>query len=170
VQERVDFCVECLGLRWHKSQIKRGFWAKFDTQHKDEKGKRTSAQTIERYLSRAREAMRQRFLERAENHADTAVAFLEGVIRSPKAKYIERLRAQEQLTELLGLAAAQKLVVHHDNALAKEDIDRRIDAVFGIVRRATAETNGNGSNGHSNGNGHHEANGHVDHEAQEATA
>ena len=170
MQERIDFCVECLGLRWHKSQIKRGFWARFDGENKDTKGKRTTARTIEDYLARARETMRQRFLERAENHADAAIAFLEGVIRSSKSKCVEKLKAQEQLTELLGLAQAQKLIVRHeDTTERKEDIDRRIDAVFGIVRRATpapaTETNGNGH--HENGaNG----NGHVDIEAQEATA
>ena len=170
VQERIDFCVECLGNRLLKSQIKRAFWAKFDPEHKDEKGQRTSPQQIERYLRRAREVMHERFLERAANHADSAIAFLESVIRTPKSKYIEKLRAQEQLTELLGLAAAKKIEVSTTDK--RESVSRRINEIFGIVRRPgmpPVVKESEPING-TNGNGHHaERNGHNGNGANGAT-
>lgn len=175
VQERVDFCVECLGNRLLKSQIKRAFWAKFDPEHKDEKGQRTSPQQIERYLRRAREAMTATFMDRAASHASDAVIFLQSVIRSPKSKYIEKLRAQEQLTELLGLAAAKKIEVSTTDKRAS--VSRKINEIFGIVRRPGMPpvvqesepingTNGNGhhaeSNGHNGNGATNGANGHTD--------
>ncbi len=170
MQERIDFCVQCIADRWHKSQIKRGFWLKFDPDTKDTKGQRTSAETIETYIRRAREVMHDRFLERAANHADAAVAFLEGVIRSPKSKYIEKLRAQEQLTELLGLAAAKKIEVSTTDK--RESVSRRINEIFGIVRRPgmpPVVKESEPING-TNGNGHHaESNGHNGNGANGAT-
>ena len=122
-------------------------------------------------MSRAREAMRKAHEQTIAEHSRRAVATYESIIRSPKSTNRDRIRAQEGLVSLLGLAGAQKFVVHHEAAERKEDIDRRIDAVFGIVRRPTPAPE---TNGHSNGNGHHEnganGNGHVDTEAQEATA
>lgn len=66
-------------------------------------------ETIDRYLARARETLRERLKRDKEEVRSNAVAFYEMVISNPKNPPNVRLRAQESLCELLGVNAPSKV-------------------------------------------------------------
>jgi hypothetical protein len=156
MQERTDFVVDCLGNCLLKSQINRAFRNKFDPD--------ASPATIADYVSRARKQMAESLSRTRQEHAEKVLASLEAIVRNPKTPQQAKVRALEVVARLVGAEEARQFVVRHeDGAERKEDIDRRIDAVFGIVRRPVPATNGNGHPDAIVANG-------VDTEAQEATA
>lgn len=130
-----------LAERLLKSQIKRAFAERFGP---------TPARTLEWYLARARGQMREVLEATKKDHAVRAVAFLEGVIRNPKAPMRDKLRAQEQLSAIVGLEEAKRWNLSVENkGSGEQSTAGKIDAIFGIVRDPV-RANGN-LNGHVNG-------------------
>lgn len=67
--------------------------------------------TVDRYVYRAREEMVKRLKRSPEEFRSNALAFLEKVIGNPNDKTTDRLKAQEQLCDLLGIKAPTKLAM-----------------------------------------------------------
>jgi hypothetical protein len=80
-------------------EIKRVLKSRFSLSHA----------TCERYLSRAREVLAKRFHIETKRRVMQAQAFYESVIRDPKARAREKIRAQKRLDSLFGLTAPTKV-------------------------------------------------------------
>lgn len=59
--------------------------------------------TIERYISRAREILRDDILATTEEHLAESIAYYRGVLADPKARVDQRLAARARMDRLLGL-------------------------------------------------------------------
>lgn len=101
--ELVDFVVNCLGMRYTKSGIKQAI-AELGQQCTPPVTLRPSSQTIEKLITAARNKMINRVRENRGIHKGDALAFLESIIANPNASWRDKLGAQQQLTELSGLA------------------------------------------------------------------
>lgn len=99
LQERIETTIECIGLRLHKSQIKKVLRDKYGDM---------SGRTVEAYLSRAREQMHSNCRAHVAEHTNKALSFYESVLRNPKATMRDKLQAQERIDILLGLEAPKR--------------------------------------------------------------
>ena len=93
--ERIEFCRSMLLRRVPKNTIKRALRAKF--------GGEISANTIEGYLGRAREALLADVGRGRHNHRANALGFYESIVADPKVAPRDKIKAQERIDKLLGL-------------------------------------------------------------------
>ena len=100
VAERIEFCAACLEKRMYVGDIKRAYKKKFgDSPH----------QTITDYLRRARSSIASSVHSGREHHRNMAVKLYEEIIRSKSSTNGEKIRAQAELTKLVGANAPTKI-------------------------------------------------------------
>jgi hypothetical protein len=95
VAERIELCRSMLLRRVPKSTIKKAFRQRFGTE--------LSANTIEGYLGRAREAMLIDLTRGKQALRADSLAFYESILADPNAPYRDKVRAQERIDKLMGL-------------------------------------------------------------------
>jgi hypothetical protein len=95
VAERIELCRSMLLRRVPKSTIKKAFRQRF--------GQDIDHGTIERYLTRAREAMLDDLTRGRQTHRAGALAFYESVLADHTASLRDKVKAQERIDKLLGL-------------------------------------------------------------------
>jgi hypothetical protein len=71
--------------------------------------------TVDRYLSRAREALRTNLNRSKDEVRSNAVAFYEQIISNPLEQTKDRIKSQQLLVELLGLAQPTKVEMSGPN-------------------------------------------------------
>lgn len=115
LEDRISFTMSLLTSHLHKSQIKAGIRQFVDKQTNGRygrKGTQLCARTIETYIARAKERMREANKEQAELQSDLAVAFYSKTIADPKVKTIDKLRARENLDRIFAIGQTQKMEHH----------------------------------------------------------
>jgi hypothetical protein len=95
IAERIELCRSMLLRRVPKSTIKKAFRQRF--------GQDVDHATIERYLTRAREAMLIDLTRGKQALRADSLAFYESILADPNAPYRDRVRAQERIDKLMGL-------------------------------------------------------------------
>jgi hypothetical protein len=95
IAERIELCRSMLLRRVPKSTIKKAFRQRF--------GAELSANTIEGYLGRAREAMLIDLTRGKQALRADALAFYESVLADLSAPIRDKVRAQERIDKLMGL-------------------------------------------------------------------
>src|SRR4051812_43598463 len=95
IAERIELCRSMLLRRVPKSTIKKAFRQRF--------GADIDHGTVERYLTRAREAMLADLTRGRQTHRAGALAFYESVLADPAAAVRDKVKAQERIDRLLGL-------------------------------------------------------------------
>jgi hypothetical protein len=95
VAERIELCRSMLLRRVPKATIKKAFRQRF--------GQDIDHGTIERYLTRAREAMLVDLTRGRQNHRAGSLAFYESVLADHNASLRDKVKAQERIDKLLGL-------------------------------------------------------------------
>jgi hypothetical protein len=95
IAERIELCRSMLLRRVPKSTIKKAFRQRF--------GADIDHGTIERYLTRAREAMLIDLTRGKQALRADSLAFYESILADPNAPYRDKVRAQERIDKLMGL-------------------------------------------------------------------
>ena len=95
IAERIELCRSMLLRRVPKSTIKRAFRQRF--------GADIDHGTIERYLTRAREAMLIDLTRGKQALRADSLAFYESILADSKAPCRDKVRAQERIDKLMGL-------------------------------------------------------------------
>ncbi len=95
IAERIELCRSLLLRRVPKATIKKAFRQRF--------GAGIDHGTVERYLTRAREAMLADLTRRRQTHRAGALAFYESVLADHTASVRHKVKAQERIDKLLGL-------------------------------------------------------------------
>jgi hypothetical protein len=95
IAERIELCRSLLLRRVAKATIKKAFRQRFGTD--------IDHATIERYLTRAREAMLSDLTRGRQNHRAGALAFYESIFDDHTASVRDKVKAQERIDKLLGL-------------------------------------------------------------------
>jgi hypothetical protein len=93
--ERTELCRSMLQRRVPKGTIKRAVRQRF--------GADIDHATIERYLTRAREALLTDLTRGRQTHRADALGFYESVLADSKAAFRDKIKAQERIDKLLGL-------------------------------------------------------------------
>jgi len=114
--ERIRLVADLLALGYFKAQIKQTVISRYGV----------TARTAERYLSRAREMLREYTEEDIEDHRGKALKVYWGVVRDPAATPMEKVRAQQRIDKILGLESAHK--VEHSGNLSLGDMLEQADA------------------------------------------
>lgn len=93
--ELVEECAECLASRMRKHAIK--------THIQEILGMGISARSLEKLLARARMVILSRQKRPRSEHLALSIDFWEGVLHDPDANLNQRMKAQRELQDLIGI-------------------------------------------------------------------
>lgn len=136
IEERIEFVQNCLSRYVLKSEIKKLVREKYGE---------ISHQSIESYLSRAKQRILAGIQKTREECRAQSVAFYESVLMDPNATTMERLKARQRLDAVLGTNAPTKVAVTDTDGkdVSPDEARARVsDLARGVLNRI-----GNGGTG-----------------------
>lgn len=150
-ETRIDYAVELLSRRYHKSQMKAAMRAFVDKQMAEVYGAgRTilTARTIETYLSRAKARMAALRKEHLNESYEKSVSLYESIIRDPKTTTRERIRAQERLDIITGIESPMRFmqVADPENKAPRGAIEALEQAYGKDIEKSEDKNKGKGKN------------------------
>lgn len=97
-EERIEFVCKAIGQGFRKSEIKRMVIAKYQV----------TARTVENYLARARERLREHVEGTIEDHRSEAIEFYQSILRSKDSSARVKVQARKRIDQIIGLDAPRK--------------------------------------------------------------
>lgn len=110
-EELVEYVADLVGQRYKRHEIR--------THLKEELGVEPSHATLDKLITQARDKMKGRASATKDEHRQNAIEFYERIIANPDSRTKDKLAAQAQLNEILGLNAKQSITIETPESIAQ---------------------------------------------------